>query len=321
MKLTTIYNEIVKKGIDADIRSKSDIDKVLKKAKKAYQDLDKDKKDYFDLDSLTNPFSDTRILNGNPQNDIKSLIVGIDVTGEELLLVDKLKERGEKIDLVVSHHPAGRAYANFYEVMDLQVEAFIKEGVSLAVAQNLLSERKSQVGRRVSAVNHQKTVDIAKLLKLNFLCMHTPCDNLAYQHMRKEIDKKKPTTLVDIIDALYTIPEYQDAAKNNNPPDIVVGNKQSRCKKIHVEFTGGTEGPKEIYEKLASCGIDTIVAMHQSEEHIKQCKKVHINVVIAPHIASDALGINLMLDHLENKDKFKIYEFSGFRRFKRKAKR
>jgi len=59
--------------------------------------------------------------------------------------------------------------------------------------------------------------------------------------------------------------------------------------------------------------------MHQSEEHFKKCKEFNINVIFASHIASDNLGINLMLDYLESKDGLKVYEFSGFRRFKRKG--
>ena len=148
--------------------------------------------------------------------------------------------------------------------------------------------------------------------------MHTPCDNLAYQFLRKKLDKSKPTNLADVMDVLYDIDEYKDAAKKNNPPQIVIGNKKSRCKKIHLEFTGGTEGPKSIYKELASQGVDTIIAMHQSEEHFKKSKEANINVIFASHIASDNLGINIMLDYLESKTKLKIYEFSGFKRFKRK---
>jgi putative NIF3 family GTP cyclohydrolase 1 type 2 len=148
--------------------------------------------------------------------------------------------------------------------------------------------------------------------------MHTPCDNLAYQFLREALDKNKPSTLGGIIDILQTIPEYIDATKNNNPPQIVLGNKSSRCKNIHLEFTGGTEGPKDIYKELTSRGIDTIIAMHQSEEHFKECKESKLNVIFASHIASDGLGINIMLDRLTGKEKLKLYEFSGFRRFKRK---
>lgn len=318
MKLENFYRQVVNKGIDADVRSRKEIEALLKKNKERFNRLDKKEKELFDHDLLFNPFADTRILNGDPKSNIKSLIVGIDVDGAELVLVDKLKERGEKIDLVVSHHPQGRAYANFYEVMDLQVDVFAREGVSLGVCEKLLKERKSQVARRVSSANHARSVDIARLLNLKFLCMHTPCDNLAYQFLREALDKNKPSTLGGIIDILQTIPEYIDATKNNNPPQIVLGNKSSRCKNIHLEFTGGTEGPKDIYKELTSRGIDTIIAMHQSEEHFKECKESKLNVIFASHIASDGLGINIMLDRLTGKEKLKLYEFSGFRRFKRK---
>jgi len=318
MKLKNLYQEIVKKGIEADVRNSKEIEALLKKNKKNFDRLDKKGKELFDQDGLFNPFADTRILNGDLTKNIKSMIVGIDVDGGELVLVDRLREKGEKIDLVVSHHPQGRAYARFYDVMDLQIDVFAKEGIALGVCEKLLQERKSQVARRVSSANHARSVDIARLLNIDFICAHTPCDNLAYQHLRKTMDKIKPASLGTIIDILQTIPEYIDAAKNNNPPQMVVGNKNSRCKNIHLEFTGGTEGPKGIYKELAARGVDTIIAMHQSEEHFKKCKEANINVIFASHIASDSLGINIMLDYIESKEKIKIYEFSGFRRFKRK---
>jgi len=316
MKLTNLYREIVKKGVEADIRSREEIETILKKRKQVFEKLERGEKEYFDLESLSNPFADSRILCGDPQSNIKTMIVGVDVDGSELLLVDRLNKTGKKIDLVVSHHPQGQAYASFYDVMDVQADIFAKAGVSLSVSENLLNERKSQVERRVSAANHSRSVDIARLLDMNFMCMHTPCDNLAYRHLEKIINKLKPSTLDKVLSILCGIPEYADAAKNNNPPKIVVGSKSSRCKNIHLEFTGGTEGPKNIYKELSSRGVDTIIAMHQSEEHFKQCKEFNINVIFASHIASDNLGINIMLDYLESKEKLKIYEFSGFRRFK-----
>jgi len=317
MKLKNLYQEIVKKGIDSDVRNFKEIEIILKENKKNFEELSNRDKELFDQDVLFNPFADTRILTGDLTKNIKSMIVGIDVDGGELVLVDRLREKGEKIDLVVSHHPQGRAYAKFYDVMDLQVDVFANEGIALGVCEELLQERKSQVARRVSAANHARSVDIAKLLNIDFMCAHTPCDNLAYQYLRKKIDKVKPTSLGNISDILQNIPEYIDAAKNNNPPQIVLGNKKSRCRNIHLEFTGGTEGPKGIYKELAAKGVDTIIAMHQSEEHFNKCKEFNINVIFASHIASDSLGINIMLDYIESKEKFKIYEFSGFRRFKR----
>jgi putative NIF3 family GTP cyclohydrolase 1 type 2 len=321
MNIKDIYREVVKKGIEADPRGKKEIEKLLKEEQKAYQKLEKRQKDLFDCDRFFNPFSDTRILNGNEAKKINSLMVGVDISGEEILLVDKLKERGLKIDLLVSHHPMGRAYANFYEVMELQVDVFVKKGVSLSSAESLLKERKNQVLRRVSSANHDKPVDIARWLNINLMCMHTPADNLACDYIEKLMKKEKPRHLEDIVDLLLDVPEYKEAAKINNPPRIFSGSKKARVSNIHIEFTGGTEGPKEIYGKLAAAGIDTIIAMHQSEEHVKKCKDAHINVVVASHIASDNLGINLMLDHLLSKSKLTVYECSGFKRSSHKKHR
>ncbi len=319
MKLKAIYQEVIKRGIEADIRSKKEIDCYLKEQKESYDRLDKNKKEFFDVDSLSNPFADTRILNGSPEDEIKNVIVGVDINEAELLLVNTLREKGTKIDLAISHHPQGRAYANFYEVMDLQIATFSSEGVSLSVSENLLKERKSEIERRVHAANHQKVVDMAKWLKVDLLCMHTPCDNLAYQYIKKLMDKEKPKDIGAIVEILEGVAEYKESAKNNNPVAITIGNKNSRTKRMHIDFTGGTEGPVNIYDKLAATGIDTIIAMHQSEEHFKKCRECNINVVIAPHIASDNLGVNIMLDHLESKEKFEIYELGGFRRFSHKT--
>jgi len=45
------------------------------------------------------------------------------------------------------------------------------------------------------------------------LCVHTPADNLAADFLNKEIKKKKPETLADIVRLLKEIPEYKEAAK------------------------------------------------------------------------------------------------------------
>ncbi len=38
-------------------------------------------------------------------------------------------------------------------------------------------------------------------------------------------------------------------------------------------MTGGTEGAKDIFQSMALSGINTIVAMHLSEEHRKEAEK------------------------------------------------
>jgi putative NIF3 family GTP cyclohydrolase 1 type 2 len=83
-------------------------------------------------------------------------------------------------------------------------------------------------------------------------------------------------------------------------------------------MTGGTEGSKDIFKKLSEAGVSTIVCMHLSEEHFKKAQEERMNVVIAGHIASDNVGLNIMLDEISKKEKFNILTCSGFERFSRK---
>ena len=82
-------------------------------------------------------------------------------------------------------------------------------------------------------------------------------------------------------------------------------------------MTGGTEGSKEAFERLARTEVGTVVGMHLSEEHIKEAEKNHINVVIAGHMASDAIGINLFLDRLDQQEQIELIAASGFERIGR----
>ncbi len=104
-------------------------------------------------------------------------------------------------------------------------------------------------------------------------------------------------------------------------PKVFVGKKQNRCGKIALtEITGGTQGSPKLYEKMAIAGIGTVVAMHISEEHKKEAEAANLNVIIAGHMSSDSLGVNLILDELEKRG-IEIVPCSGLIRISRAKKR
>jgi hypothetical protein len=129
---------------------------------------------------------------------------------------------------------------------------------------------------------------------------------------RKQLD-----TVGDIMDLLMTIPEYQIAKRLKFGPHIFAGNENRRLGKIVVnDMTGGTNGSKEILEHLSKAGVGTLIGMHMREDHKKEAEKYHINVIIAGHIASDSLGMNLFLDELEQRG-LEIVPIGGLIRVKR----
>lgn len=307
-----IYNLAIKKGISADLRGEKQVKKMLIRVKKKYEKMSKQEKQEFDKERLTNPFSDTRIL-VQTKKPIKKILVGIDMEVGEILLADRLGD----IDLVLAHHPEGPALAGLDDVMHLQADVLNLYGVPINIAESLIRLRIKEVSRGISPINHNEAVDAARLLNLGFMCVHTPCDNLVANFLKKLIDRKKPEYIEDLLNLLKSIPEYKQAIKFGAGPQLFVGRQGNRCGKIALtEITGGTEGSPQVYEKMAQAGVGTIVAMHMSEKHYKEAEKAHINVVIAGHISSDSVGLNLFLDELAKK-RIKIIPCSGLIRVER----
>lgn len=158
---------------------------------------------------------------------------------------------------------------------------------------------------------------MARHLNIPLMCVHTPCDNLVAKFVDEKLKKDNPVFVEDMIKSLKEISEYKEAIKIGVGPQIFVGDKENRAGKIVLtEITGGTEGAPEIYEKLAQAGAGTIIGMHISEKHREEAEKAHVNVVIAGHISSDSLGVNLFLDELE-KNGIEVVPCSGLIRIKR----
>lgn len=314
MTTKQIYESAVHLGIANDLRGEEEVKKYLARLAKKHSEMPEKAKAEFDLEKLANPFSDTRVLvdNGQP---VKKVLVGIDMEGPELMLA---KQWGD-IDLVIAHHPEGVALADLGDVVNLQAQVLAKYGVPINIAESLIKLRVSEVDRGVSPANHNRAVDMAKALGLNFMCVHTPADNLGANFLVKLLAEKEGEleTVGEVVDLLKTIPEYSAAVKLKAGPMIFAGQRDSSCGKIVVtEFTGGTSGSKDIYEKMSQYGIGTVIGMHMSEEHRKEAEKYHINVIIAGHMASDSLGMNLFLDELE-KQGIEIVPISGLIRVKR----
>ncbi len=321
MKIVDIQNLFIKLGMEADFRGIDGVQSFLDNKKQKFSAQGGpasgwEKKEEFDQESLTNPYLDSGVWNISDDKEIKKVLVGIDISPAEILIA---KELGD-IDLVIAHHPIGKGLAQLADVMSLQCDVLSYYGVPINISEGLMKERISEVARGVNASNHQRTVDAAKLMKVNLMNSHTPADNSAAKFLRGLIEGKKIDRVSDLINILKEIPEYKEAMKIGVGPKIFVGSPENHCGKIALsEITGGTEGSPKLYEKMAQAGIGTVVGMHISEEHKKEAENAHINIVIAGHISSDSLGVNLLMDELE-KQGIEIVPCSGFTRFSRSNK-
>jgi len=301
VKLQEIYETAVQMGIEADPRGREGVEHYLTLTRRRYEKLPDYQQAVFDKEELTNPYVDTRIYVGDPDLEVTKLIGGIDMEVGEVLLADRLREKGVSIDAIYAHHPHGMALAKLDRVMEMQADIWASYGVPINVGESVLDERRIEVKRRFMPMNTERAIDAARLLGIAFFNAHTPTDNLVTQYLNNYFAERQPLLIEDVYRLLYDIPEYRIAAERGVGPYIVESIAGKRAGTIFVDMTGGTEGPTQIMQELADKGIGTIVGMHMSPELRKAAEEHHLHVVIAGHISSDSLGVNLLMDALERK--------------------
>jgi putative NIF3 family GTP cyclohydrolase 1 type 2 len=317
MKLSAMYAAAVSRGVATDPRGQKGIDRILAENRKIYDELTEDRRWEFDMESLSNPFSDTRILVGDPDLEIQSVLVGIDIGVGEVLLAERLRDKGRPIDLVLAHHPEGRALTDLQAVMGVQADIWRRHGVPINLGDALMAERREEITRRFHADNAQQAIDAARLLDVPLMCCHTPADNSVSAFLQAYFDDLDEDATVDeVVAALKAIPEYREGVRLGAGPRAFTGNASTRVGKVMVDMTGGTEGPIDALDRLVDAGVGTVVSMHFSEEHRKRADALHLNVVVAGHHASDSLGMNLVCDEYE-KAGIEVLACSGFMRHSR----
>ena len=317
MTLKDIYEFFIQAGVQADPRGPKRVGEYLLDQKKTYRKLDPVSRRFFDKECLKNPYADSRILHGDPNKLVKRVLVGIDIDVGELLLADRFAQKGKGFDLVLSHHPMGTALAGLHDVMSLQTDLLEDLGIKAEIARDLMEKRISEVGRSVHSANHDRAVDAAKLLNIPLMCCHTPADNHVARYLQKLVNAQKPNTLKQLVRLLLKEPEYQYAAARKAGPKVMIGKENDKAGRVFVDMTGGTEGSKEVFARMSQLGVQTLLGMHYSQAHFQRIKTEHISVVNAGHIASDNLGMNLILDRLAHKGSFEVVACSGFRRVER----
>lgn len=319
MTIQQIFETALKMAISADPRGEKGVKKYLNRVKKEYEDLKPADKKYFDTERLFNPYADSRLHLGDPKKPVKRILAGIDIGSAEILLASQLNERGKKIDLILAHHPIGRGLADLHGVMDMTTEVYENLGIPVHLAEQITEERMKEVGRSVHPANHFQVIDMAKLLQIDLMNTHTVTDNLVSQYVEKFLKNKKPETINDLLKVLLEIPEYSEAKKVGAGPKLFAGNPRHRVGKFLMEMTGGTNPSQKVYEILSKAGISTIVTMHMKDDAMNKAKEQFMNVVVAGHISSDSLGMNLFLDELEKKG-VEVLTCGGLIRVKRNKK-
>lgn len=229
--------------------------------------------------------------------NIKKAAFGVDMEAAEMLIA---KELG--VDLVITHHPVGGSpRLNLYKVMENQIDRMIAAGVPVNKAQKMLREQVGKVERSLHVTNYDRAASAARLLNMPFMGIHSPADLLTERRVQEHLDSnlEHKSTLGDVVAVLKQLPEYKNALTE---PEIRVGSEKEFAGKVFVTMAGGTNGGAKVAQTYFEAGIGTLVCMHMPEDVLKAVKEQNIgNVIVAGHMASDSIGINMIISALEER--------------------
>ena len=227
--------------------------------------------------------------------NLKKAAFGVDMEAAEMMIARELG-----VDLVITHHPVGGSpRLNLFKVMDNQITRMVAAGVPINKAQKVLQEQKGKVERSLHVTNYDRAASAARLLKMPFMGIHTPADLLTESKVQSHLDDtlEAKSTVADVISSLLQLPEYKNALTK---PEIRVGSEKDYAGKVFVTMAGGTNGGVNVAKAYFEAGIGTLVCMHMPEDVIKAVREQNIgNIIVAGHMASDSIGINLIIKALE----------------------
>lgn len=247
----------------------------------------------------------------NEGQNIRRVLIGVDMDTPELLAAKQLG-----YDLVISHHPkTGEPDINFHNVMLRQIDKMVEFGIPINKAQKALRDKVSKLERASHPGNFDRTASFAKLIGMPYMNIHMPCDIVTENYVQKLLNERladKPkAVLQDIIDILNELPEYQ---KSIAKPVIRAGSKDDYAGRIAVLMAGGTNGGEAVFKSYFEAGVGTIVCMHVPDDVRKAVLDQNIgNIIVAGHMASDSVGINILIDELQKKG-LEVTAMSGIMR-------
>jgi len=236
-----------------------------------------------------------------PASDVRRALFGIDADTGDLLMAKQLG-----YDLLINHHPTGgSSQVNFPQVLRRHGVLLERAGVPRDVAeravQALLDEHEPDAHRR----NYDRLPSAARLLGMPLMAIHNPCDEIGRRVMDEALRAGLPGSpkVRDAIAVLGRMPEFEKAVTR-----IVVrmGKEENPLGKWVVMHGAGTNGGHAVAKAAFDHGIDTVFYIHVDAGHLRRLRDEYgregaKNLVVTGHIASDSVGINVLVRELRKR--------------------
>jgi hypothetical protein len=230
---------------------------------------------------------------------ITNILAGIDMTTAELHLAKQLG-----YDCVVRHHNIVPILGHLGDLVAKSHFDKMKEhGIAVNIAEKLMHKRKREIAEMFHGSNLDAASATARLLEMPFVGLHTPADLIGERIVSEAVSSVyeaiEDPTVQDLLDKIMTIREFKEAPDGQRP-EIWVGSPESLAGKAIVEFAGGLAAELDEMKAYIDAGVGTFVCMHLKSDIAKALREDNrCNVIVTGHMASDSIGMNVILDHLE----------------------
>jgi hypothetical protein len=303
MNLRELCDTSIRLGVALDVRGAAALQQMLEARRREYEALPEWERPYFDQERLRNPFGDVRIAY-SPRDpgeiEVRTILQGINIGVPELLLADRLRAAGTRVDAVISHHTNGMGVAASLreDIMSVNVDYLANAGVPPAESERCINPYIHDGWLNLQDFNRHGP-DTAKLLGFPLACIHSPADYYTGEAVRALMEETRPQSVADVAHALYAFPEVQSAARLGVGPRIMSGDASWPAGRIMYKFGGGRVLPPDAYRLLGAAGVNTVLQHGGSSAHFRAAQEAGVALVRLPHAASDNIGINLLLDDVE----------------------
>jgi len=228
---------------------------------------------------------------------VERALVGIDLESAEIQLAHR-----EGYDLVLTHHPAGgRARLDFPDVLDRQVEFMVAHGVPAEQAEDAVADLRRRASYGAHSANYRHNPSVAELLDQPYMNVHLAADELGRRRFVEVVeDLLAEATVADLKAAFErAFPEFRTAATD---VETRVGRDDNPAGEVAVHHAAGTNGGASVARAYFEAGVDTVVYIHVGADDAAELREAYgdeKNLVITGHIASDAVGMNALVEALE----------------------
>ncbi|XVH31002.1 hypothetical protein ACNS7O_11485 [Haloferacaceae archaeon DSL9] len=233
-----------------------------------------------------------------PGEDIETALVGIDLESPEVRLAH---EHG--YDLALAHHPVGdAARLEFPAVLDAQIDFMTAHGVPEPVAEDAVADLRARVEHGAHSSNYRHDPSVAELLGQPYMNVHLATDEIGRRAFVDAIESlPADATVADLETAfLEEFAAFRDAATDI---ETRLGRDDNPLGAVAVHHAAGTNGGADVARAYFDHGVDTVLYIHIGHgdtETLREEFGDDKNLVVTGHIASDAVGLNVFIDALED---------------------